>query len=262
MNRLDNSDLQDILDQDVALYNRVEFIDNDPICVPHRFTKKQDVEIAAFMTAIFAWGQRKTIISKASLFMELMDDSPHDFVLNHKESDLKRFLDFKHRTFNGIDALHFIRFFQFHYQKQASLEVAFTQFMQPSDIDVKNALIGFKDYFFSLPDSPKRTQKHVASPRSNSTCKRLNMFLRWMVRKDDQGVDFGIWDSIQTVQLLIPFDVHVERVALEYGLIDSIKANFKLVQSLTNRLKDFDTNDPVKYDFALFGKGVASKYSL
>lgn len=256
---MDFEDLKVLLDQDVILYQLPSFIEDDPIQVPHRFTKKQDIEIAGFMASIFAWGQRKTIINKANEFVGMMDDAPHDFIMNHAPKDLKVFEGFKHRTFNGIDALYFIEFFKMHYQNNDSLESAFTQFMSKDDETVELALRGFKDYFFSIEDSPQRTRKHIASPNTNSTCKRLNMFLRWMVRSNDTGVDFGIWKNIKPSQLLIPLDVHVDRVARNYGLIQRKQTDFKTVLELSARLNEFDAEDPSKYDFALFGKGVIEK---
>ena len=250
--------LKKLLDSKVDLYNRPSFIANDPISVPHRFSKKQDIEIAGFFAAIFAWGQRKTIINKSNELMDLMDNSPHDFILHHKETDLRALLEFKHRTFNSTDLLYFIAFLKHHYQQHNSLEKAFTQH---KSIDVRDMLVQFHQYFFSLEFAPKRTQKHIATPLRKSTCKRLNMYLRWMVRNDKQGVDFGIWKKIQPSQLYIPFDVHVARVAEHLGLITRTQKDWQTVEELTENLRTLDAHDPVKYDFALFGMGVYEQFN-
>ena len=250
------SDLHSFLEEKVIQYNRPDFIELDPISIPHQFSQKQDIEIMGFWASILAWGQRKTIINKCNELIDWMGGTPYDFVMNHQDSDLKPFLSFKHRTFNDEDTLYFIRFFRWYYQQHHSLEDAFAQFLSPDDSNVKKAIEGFYNFFFSLEDFPRRTQKHVATPKRNSACKRINMFLRWMVRKDDAGVDFGLWDQIKTSQLVCPYNVHVGRVAQKLGLISTDKYNWKVAESLTKELKLFDAHDPVKYDFALFGLGV------
>ncbi|MFN8354635.1 MAG: TIGR02757 family protein [Spirosomataceae bacterium] len=237
-------------------YNQPQFIQDDPICIPHRFSRQQDVEITGFITAVLAWGQRKTIINKSVELFERMDNAPYDFVVNHQENDLKRMLTFKHRTFNTTDLLYFIAFFQWFYSQHNSLEEAFLQGMTPSEPTVEKGLIGFHDLFCSLDVFPSRTRKHIATPQRNSSCKRLNMFLRWMVRQDTQGVDFGIWKQFKPSQLVCPCDVHVERVARKLGLITRPKTDWQTALELTENLKQFDAQDPVKYDFALFGLGV------
>lgn len=243
-----------VLEENYLKYNKPNFIADDPISIPHLFSQKQDVEIMAFFASIFAWGQRKTIINKCNLLINLFENKPYHFIINHKEEDLKRFLDFKHRTFNATDLLYFIAFLKQHYQKYDSLETAFLLGLKPKDKTVENALIDFEEYFTSLEYFPARTRKHIASPKRNSACKKLNMFLRWMVRND--GVDFGLWKKIKTNQLLMPLDVHVERQARILGLITRKQSDFKTVLELTENLKKYDKNDPVKYDFALFGMGV------
>lgn len=253
------NELKFLLDEKVNFYNRPDFIPSDPISIPHRFSKKQDIEIAGFFAATLAWGNRITILNSSNRLMQLMDHAPHDFILHHEEKDLQRFLNFKHRTFNATDTLYFIHFFQSYFQKENSLENAFAKFIKKTDENVTPALAGFYDLFFSLEDVPKRTRKHVATPKRNSTCKRLNMFLRWMVRSDKAGVDFGIWKKIKPSQLICPCDVHVDRVARRLGLIKSKQTNWKTALELTSRLKEFDPEDPVKYDFALFGLGVKEK---
>ena len=244
------------LDQKVAQYNRPDFIPNDPIVIPHGFSKKEDVEIAGFWAAVLAWGQRITIINKCNELFAAMDNTPHDFILNHKESDLKRFLNFKHRTFNATDTLYFIAFFKDFYTQHASLEEAFVKGMQPNDSDIEKGLIHFHDQFFGLPDAPERTKKHIATPARRSACKRLNMFLRWMVRNDSQGVDFGIWNQISPAQLICPCDLHVDRVGRKLGLITRKQTDWQTALELTANLRRYDSYDPVKYDFALFGLGI------
>ncbi|MDR0660592.1 MAG: TIGR02757 family protein [Prevotellaceae bacterium] len=246
--------LKPFLDKMAEKYNQIGFIENDPISIPHRFTKKQDIEIAAFFAAILAWGQRKTIISKCRQLMEMMDNTPHDFIVNHTANDIRHMNVYKHRTFNAEDLRYFLAFFKYHYQNHDSLENAFI----PADFNenMKDTLTYFNSYFFSLPNSPQRTQKHIATPARKSACKRLNMFLRWMVRKDDNGVDFGLWTTIQSSQLICPIDVHVNRVANELDIICCKNADWQTAVELTNKLKVLDSEDPAKYDFALFGIGV------
>lgn len=257
---MENSELKELLNSLVDKYNRVEFIDSDPISVPHLFTKKQDIEIAAFFAAIFSWGQRKTIINKSVELLKRMDMSPYDFVLHHSEQELKGIMGFKHRTFNDSDALYFIHFLKFHYQKFESLEDAFIpQHKNNKQTSIEHNLIHFKEYFFSLNDSLERTKKHISSPAKKSTCKRLSMFLRWLVREDDKGVDFGLWKKIKTSDLVCPIDVHVHKTSLQLGLIKTEKLQWQTAVELTEILKSFDEKDPVKYDFALFGLGIEQK---
>ena len=189
-----------------------------------------------------------------------MDNSPYDFIRTHEEKDLKRMLQFRHRTFNVTDLLYFILFLQHHYKTSPSLETAFSQWMGKKDLNIEKALTGFHDYFFSLQDAPLRTKKHIATPHRNSTCKRLNMFLRWMVRTDNNGVDFGIWKEIKPSQLICPIDVHVARVAQSFNLVKRKQVDWITAIELTTQLKKFDPYDPVKYDFALFGLGVGERF--
>lgn len=253
------TDIQKFLDSTVTKFNRPDFIQDDPISLPHQFSKKQDIEIIGFWVAMLAWGQRKTIINKGRELIELMDGAPHDFMVNHQEIDRKKFLNFKHRTFQATDTLYFLEFLSSFYKKNKSLESAFSDGIKPTDVTTENGLAHFHELFFSLPDAPQRTRKHIATPIRKSTCKRLNMFLRWMVRNDNKGVDFGIWNTIKTSQLLIPLDVHVDRVGRSLGLIKRKQTDWKTVLELTEELRKFDPNDPVKYDFALFGTGVLEK---
>jgi len=251
-----SSYVTDLLEQKAEQYNRPEFIPNDPITIPHRFSKKQDIEIMGFWAAVLAWGQRKTIINKCLELCELMDNAPHDFIMNHQESDLKKFLLFKHRTFNATDTLYFLHFFQNYYKNHDSLENAFSDHISKSDTTIENGLIGFHDLFCNSENFPLRTRKHIATPLRKSSCKRLNMFLRWMVRKDDKGVDFGIWQNISPSQLVCPCDVHVDRIARLLGLIKRPVTDWQTAKELTASLSLLNPNDPVKYDFALFGLGI------
>lgn len=257
---MEQHQLKTFLENKVLAFNQPSFIPLDPIVIPHMFTRKQDIEIAGFFASIFAWGNRTTIIKKSNELMTMMDHAPYHFIRDHHENDLKRLLHFKHRTFNVTDLLYFILFLKYHYTQSATLESAFSQWMNSNDVNIEKALVGFHTYFFSLPDAPVRTKKHIASPIRNSTCKRLNMFLRWMVRNDRQGVDFGIWKQIKPSQLICPIDVHVSRVARRLGLIRRKQVDWLTAIELTGMLKKFDKKDPVKYDFALFSLGVVEKF--
>lgn len=249
------SSLKIFLEKQVEKFNCEAFIENDPISIPHGFLKKQDQEISAFFASIFAWGQRKTIINKTKNLMQRMDNQPHDFVLNHSEKDLKNLIGFKHRTFNETDLLYFVDFLKRHYQKNNSLENAFSNGINSDSETIELGLINFYKLFFEAEYAPRRSQKHISTPAKKSACKRLNMFLRWMVRQDKK-VDLGIWKQIKPHQLILPLDVHVLRTALELKLISSEKPNWNLALELTKKLKQFDKADPVKYDFALFGSSI------
>ena len=258
-------DLRTFLDKKVAEYNQPSFIANDPVSIPHQYSKRQDIEIAGFFTAIFSWGNRTTIIRKAQELMELMHREPHQFILQHTDNDLKRLLDFRHRTFNATDLLYFIAFFRHHYSHHDSLEDAFLRPWEErapgrEGWDAERALSAFYHYFFSLDETPPRTRKHIASPEKNSSCKRINMFLRWMVRQDANGVDFGLWRRIPPRRLICPLDLHVARVAKRFGLLTRVPTDWPAAVELTGRLLTLDANDPVKYDFALFGLGVMEKF--
>jgi len=248
--------LKKFLDAKVDQYNQPFFNKEDPICIPHLFSKQQDIEIASFFAALFAWGNRTTIIRKSKELMELMQMQPYEFCINHTSKDLQQLLAFKHRTFNPTDLLYFIEFFRHHYSKHKSFEAAFTD----RGKTIEEMLTGFHHYFFSLEDVPARTKKHISSPEKNATCKRLNMFLRWMVRSDDRGVDFGIWKNISPSQLICPVDLHVARVARHFNLLKRKVVDWQAAVELTRALRKFDKTDPVKYDFALFGLGVLEKY--
>ena len=250
--------LKNLLDEKVRLYNQPSFIERDPISIPHQFTKKQDIEISGLFASVLAWGNRTTIINNCNKLMVWMDHSPHDFILNHKDPELKPFMHFAHRTFNATDLLYFLSFLQHHYRQHDSLEQAFTP-GKYTDETVERALIHFHNYFFSV-EHPKRTRKHIATPARKSACKRINMYLRWMVRKDGHGVDFGIWKKIKMSQLVCPLDVHVGRVAQRLGLIENEKANWQNALHLTDQLRQLNPQDPAVYDYALFGLGMAERY--
>lgn len=245
-------ELKQFLNRKVDLYNQPSFIKDDPISIPHLFTKQQDIEIAGFFAAIFSWGNRTTIINKSTELMQLMDMQPHAFCLHHDSGGLKRLAGFKHRTFNADDLYYFIEFFQQHYSKHETLETAF---FPRKGMTVEEGLNHFSTYCFSF-EHLKRTEKHISSPVKKSTCKRLNMYLRWMVRTDHKGVDFGIWKNIQPSKLICPLDVHVSRVARQYGLLQRKQNDWEAATELTANLRNLDQQDPVKYDFALFGTGV------
>jgi uncharacterized protein (TIGR02757 family) len=268
--------LAEFLDAKVDEYNRPAFIASDPISIPHRFSKKQDIEIAGFFAAVFSWGNRSTIIKKSGELMRLMDNAPHQFVLGHGEKELRKLLAFRHRTFNTTDLLYFIEFLGQHYRRFDSLEDAFLvhQPDESGNLPPSSALhpvreplthpalslSSFCAYFFSLEDAPARTRKHISTPDKKSACKRLNMFLRWMVRKDDRGVDFGLWTRISPSALVCPLDLHVARVARRFGLLTRKATDWQAALELTGQLRKLDKEDPVKYDFALFGLGIMEKY--
>jgi|ERR1035437_7408922 uncharacterized protein (TIGR02757 family) len=275
-----DKELHSFLEENFERYNRPDFIKSDPISIPHLFSKKQDIEIAGFLTATIAWGQRPTIIKNANELMNRMDMAPHDFIMNHTKKDLLQFKNFKHRTFNGIDCTFFLRSLQNIYRKHKSMEDVFSPLslnnraksegwerssgvgpvpIGASGGEAKEAITNFRKTFFSIPH-PQRIEKHVSNPEANSSSKRLNMFLRWMVRKDKCGVDFGIWNNIKMSELMCPLDVHSGNVARKLGLLHRKQNDWQSVEELTSRLRVFDRKDPAKYDFALFGLGVFEKY--
>ncbi len=254
-------DLIAFFNKKVDQFNQPSFIKDDPVFVPHQFKKKQDIEISGFFAATFAWGIRTTIINKSMELMKRMDLHPYNFVLHHSVKDLRGLLEFKHRTFNATDLLYFIEFLKHHYSQHDSLETAFFPVKDHHNENaVEKGLNHFYQYFFSLEDAPSRTRKHVAAPQRNSSCKRLNMFLRWMVRKDNCGVDFGIWKNISPSQLICPVDLHVARVAKRFGVLDRKQVDWQAAIELTQYLRKLDAKDPAKYDFALFGLGILEKY--
>ncbi len=224
--------------------------------MPHRFSIKQDIEIAGFLVAIMAWGQRPTIIRKANDLLDLMDNAPFDFMLHHQPTDRKRFLSFSHRTLQPDDVLYLVEVLQLYYQRHDSLEHAFARHLAPGAEDTFQAIAGFHRMVFDQPYVLERTRKHIPTPANKSSCKRLNMYLRWMVRRDNAGVDFGVWNTISPAQLIMPLDLHVGRIARQLGLLQRPANDWQAAAELTNRLREFDPLDPVKYDFALFGAGI------
>jgi uncharacterized protein (TIGR02757 family) len=258
MIRKNLDDLKEFLDEKAEKYNHPNFIDTDPIQIPHQFNTIFDIEISAFLASTIAWGQRVTIIKNMQKMMALMDNAPYDFICNYKAKDLDRFTYFKHRTFNGDDCKFFMQSLRNIYSKHGSLGELF-QKMYKKDKDISKVLIQFREIFFEILHQ-NRTQKHVSNVAKNSSAKRLNMFLRWMVRKDNTGVDFGIWDEISMSDLFLPLDVHTGNVARKLGLLERKQNDWKAVCEITNVLREFDSNDPIKYDFALFGLGVFEKF--
>lgn len=244
--------LKSYLDQKVALYNAADFIATDPIQIPHRFSKQQDIEIAALFAATIAWGNRKSIITNASKLMELMDNAPFEFVTQHKASDLARFQSFVHRTFNGDDVLFFIEVLKTVYAQYDSLQYVF---VGPNGME---AIEHFRNFAFSIPHL-KRSEKHISSPAKKSAAKRLNMFLRWMVRKDEFQIDFGIWNTLQPKDLYLPLDVHTATVARKLGILTRKQNDRAAVEELTHFLAKLNPQDPVQYDYALFGIGAFEK---
>lgn len=251
------SELKSFLDFKAEQYNTPEFIATDPVQIPHQFSKKEDIEIAGFLTATIAWGNRKSILNNANKLMDLLERSPHDFVMNHSEDDLDKMANFVHRTFNGLDLQYFIKALQHIYLKHSGIESIFTKYAETKSL--QPAIHQFKKIFFELPHLP-RTEKHVSDPLKNSAAKRINMYLRWMVRKDNHGVDFGLWKDLNPSQLSCPLDVHSGNVARKLNLLKRKQNDAKALQELDAALRALDPKDPVKYDFALFGLGVFESY--
>jgi uncharacterized protein (TIGR02757 family) len=251
--RLKKADLKEFLDEKVNKYNSINFIELDPICIPHSFSKKEDVEISGFLAATISWGNRKMIVRNAKLMMELLGNSPYNFIMSHEEYHLEKLEGFVHRTFNSVDLIYFLKALRNIYKNQGGLETIFNTY-QTSD-SLQPAIHELHKIFFELPHE-KRTERHVSDPLKGSAAKKLNMYLRWMVRKDNRGVDFGIWNSISPSVLSCPLDVHSGNVARKLGLITRNQNDSKAVFELDMNLRELDINDPVKYDFALFGLGV------
>lgn len=257
---MNSEKLKALLEEKYDKFNTTSFLEQDPLGIPHRFNRKQDIEISGFFAAILAWGNRKSIITNCSKLMHLMEEAPYEFVTSHSPTDLKRFEKFVHRTFNSTDLLFMIEAFKTIYSNFNSLEPLFVP--HKSDNTVKSGLENFHKYLFELPYAPLRSKKHIATPAKKSACKRLNMYLRWMVRSDSRGVDFGIWNSIKPAQLICPLDVHVLRTANELKLLNTSKSDWQTAELLTSKLRKFDPIDPVKYDFALFGMGLERNQKL
>ncbi len=258
MGKLTKQALKEFLDEKASFYETLEFLDTDPIQIPARFSLKQDIEIAGFLTATIAWGNRKSIITNAQKLMEIMGNAPYDFIMNFdEENDAERFEGFVHRTFNSVDAVFFMKGLQYLYNEYKSMEDFFMKFQTYNRLN--DAIHDFKNTFFSIPH-PERTKKHVGDPLKNSSCKRINMFFRWMVRSNTKGVDFGIWKSIPISSLSCPLDVHSGNVARKLGLLKRKQNDGKALLELDTALRKMDSKDPVKYDFALFGLGVFEKF--
>ncbi len=249
------NDLHSFLEEKYDLYNRPNFIESDPISVPHRFSLKQDIEISGFLSATIAWGNRKSIITNAMRLMEMMDNVPYDFLLHARPEDFKPFLRFVHRTFNGDDCLFFLTSLQYIYREYNSLEPLFSSM---NDHGSEHAIGRFREIFLTCAHL-RRSEKHIANPLAGSAAKRINMFLRWMIRQDDRGVDFGLWTSLNPANLVCPLDIHSGRTARALGLLQRPQNDWKAALELTTSLRTFDPVDPVKYDFALFGMGIMEK---
>lgn len=245
--------VKELLDEKYFQFNNTSFIETDPISIPHQFSKKEDIEIAGFLVATIAWGQRKSIINNGNKLMRLMNDEPYEYILNFSKADEKRFTDFVHRTFNPIDCVFFLKSLKNIYVNHGGLEKAFG--ISKNDIDVKNAIVNFRNTFLSI-QHPSRSVKHLSNPESKSSAKRLCMYLRWMVRQDKLGVDFGIWKNIKSSQLCLPLDVHTGNVSRKLGLLTRTQNDWQAVEEITNVLRQFDKKDPIKYDFSLFGLGA------
>lgn len=251
------NELSDFLEEKVKLYNQPSFIDSDPIQIPHLFDVKEDIEIAGFLTACISWGNRKMIIKNAHKMIQLLGNSPYDFVMSHSTSDLERLNQFVHRTFNGEDFSTFVRALRHIYAQHGGMESVFSKYQDTADL--QKSIHQFKKHFFEIPHL-NRAQKHISDPLSGSAAKRLNMFLRWMVRQDKAGVDLGIWKSISPSKLSCPLDVHSGNVARKLGLLSRKQNDSKALTELDFNLRKLDPNDPVKFDFALFGLGVFENF--
>lgn len=254
---MNKDELKEFLEVKVIQYNRPEFLKDDPILIPHAFSRKEDIEIAAFLTAVIAWGNRKSIIRSARQMMDLLDRSPYDFVMDAGRKDIAGLEGFVHRTFNGEDLSYFIKALNHIYTKYDGLEAIFASYASPDS--VQQAISRFKSHFFEIPH-PHRSRKHLSDPSKGSAAKRINMFLRWMVRSSESGVDFGLWKDLSPAQLSCPLDVHSGRVARKLGLLQRKQNDARAVQELDANLRQLDPEDPVKYDFALFGLGVFEKF--
>ena len=247
------------LEERVELYNRPEFIAEDPISIPHGFSRKEDIEIAGFLTALISWGRRPAILKTANSLMDFMDHAPGDFIVNHTDSDLKRLSQFVYRTFNSSDLLFLIEALHRLYKEEGGLETVCNRAFQATG-NIKGLLTGLRKTLLQT-EHLNRSEKHLAAPEKGSAAKRLNMFLRWMVRQDEKGVDFGIWKEIPMAALMIPLDVHSGNTARKLGLLKRKQNDWKAVEELTAALRQFDPGDPVKYDYALFGAGIYEKFA-
>ena len=248
-------EVKELLDEKYFQFNNTSFIETDPISIPHQFSKKEDIEIASLLVATIAWGQRISIINNGNKLMRLMNDEPHDFILNFSKKDALRFEGFVHRTFNSTDCIFFLNSLKHIYTKHGGLEAAFSSQFSNKETDVKNAITNFRTLFLNTSHQ-SRSEKHISNPSAKSSAKRLCMFLRWMVRKDKHGVDFGIWKDIKPSQLCLPLDLHTGNVSRKLGLLNRTQNDWQAVEEITSVLRQFDKNDPIKYDFSLFGLGA------
>jgi uncharacterized protein (TIGR02757 family) len=248
-------DIKALLDEKYYQFNNIAFIETDPISIPHQFSKKEDIEIASLLVATIAWGQRISIINNGNKLMQLMNNEPYEFIMNFSKKDANRFQNFAHRTFNTTDCVFFLKALQNIYLKHNGLENVFSKNIAKDEADVKMAITNFRGVFLSSPHE-HRSEKHISNPSAKSSAKRLCMFLRWMVRKDKYGVDFGIWNTITPSQLCLPLDLHTGNVSRKLGLLNRTQNDWQAVEEITSVLKKFDSNDPIKYDFALFGLGA------
>jgi uncharacterized protein (TIGR02757 family) len=255
--KLKKEELKEFLDEKVDKYNRPDFIDLDPISIPHNYSRKEDIEISGFLAATIAWGNRTMILRNANRMMSFLDDSPFEFIMNHTEHDLERINCVIHRTFNSGDFLYFIKALKHIYASYDGIESIFTRYQ--TEDSLQPAIHEFRRMFFELPHD-KRTMKHISDPYSGSAAKKLNMYLRWMIRKDNRGVDFGIWKSISPSILSCPLDIHSGNIARKLDLLKRKQNDSKAVAELDTILRTFDKDDPVKYDFALFGLGVTESF--
>lgn len=255
---MEPSQLYEFLEAKTLEYQKPEFLESDPIQIPHRYSKKEDIEISGFLTATIAWGNRKSIIQNAAGMLERMDQSPHAFVLSANAAELKRLETFVHRTFNGSDLKAFILGLRHIYKSYGGFEPLFARYAQ--DDNLQDAIVQVRRHFFE-PPHPARSEKHFSNPGKGSAAKRINMFLRWMVRPEASGVDFGLWNQLSPAQLSCPLDVHSGKVARALGLLDRRQNDARAVRELDASLRALDPEDPVKYDFALFGLGVFEKFS-
>ena len=250
---MNKKEINEFLEEKASFYNHPKFIESDPIQIPKQFHQKEDIEIAAFLVASFAWGNRKSIITNGNNLMQRLGNSPYDFVRSYKSKDQKHLENFVHRTFNDTDLTYFIEALQYIYSNHGGLEKVFSK--NQGKNSTKESIIAFRELFFELPHL-QRTEKHVSNPLKNSACKRLHMFLRWMVRNDQKGVDFGLWKAIPMTSLSCPLDVHSGRVARKLKLLKRTQNDGKALDELDKSLRKIDPSDPVKFDFALFGLGV------
>ncbi len=248
---MEYNELKALLEESYQKYNTLEFIETDPIQVPHSFSKKENIEISAFLSATIAWGNRKMIIKNAKKMMQILDNNPFDFIINAQKKDFDTIEPFVHRTFQNVDFVFFLKSLQNIYKNKGGLEKVFYEGYKKNK-SVKDAIANFREVFFAIPH-PHRTQKHVADVERNSAAKRINLFLMWLVRKDNVRVHFGLWNKINSADLMLPLDVHTAKMSRALNLLTRTQNDWRAVEELTNNLKKFDPIDPTKYDFAIFG---------